>query len=57
MNTQHVRDEWEERAGEPAAALADALPEEEETPEALSGFEGMSDEDVALLAQQGDVRA
>ncbi len=53
MNTLHVQDEWEERE----------RPQAEETPGppervcAPASFEEMTDEEIALLAQRGDVEA
>ena len=69
MNTLHVQDEWDEHSAEHRLAGQqdglredgpdpDAFPDAEDDPEEeLSGFEGMSDEDIALLAQRGDVGA
>ena len=57
MNTLHVQDEWEERDTPPAQDAPQAEQTPAERPEAPSGFEAMSDEEVALLAQRGDVEA
>ena len=69
MNTLHVQDEWDEHSAEHRLAGQQdglredgpdpsAFPDAEDDPEEeLSGFEGMSDEDIALLAQRGDVGA
>ena len=68
MNTLHVQDEWDEHSAEHRLAGQQdglredgpdpgAFPDAEDDPEEeLSGFEGMSDEDIALLAQRGDTR-